>query len=81
MNYSIPVTKVILSDKDLMEIKKDVNDIIDQQLLILKLSESITFSDTQDMDTYERIYDLNKLLKMKKEENEARERAYKDLNK
>ena len=81
MNYSIPVTKVILSDKDLIEIKKDVNDIIDQQLLILKLSEIITFSDTQDMDTYERIYVLNKLLKMKKEENEARERAYKDLNK
>lgn len=77
MNYSIPVYRAVikLDDKHLSFFKKDVEDIIDQQLMITKLCSSISFKDTNDMDEYERVYVLKKLIQMRKEENEAKEKA------
>lgn len=77
MNYSIPVYRaaIKLDDKHLSFFKEDVEDIIDQQLMITKLCSSISFKDTNDMDEYERVYVLKKLIQMRKEENEAKEKA------
>jgi hypothetical protein len=77
MNYSIPVYRAVikLDDKHLSFFKEDVEDIIDQQLMITKLCSSISFKDTNDMDEYERVYILKKLIQMRKEENEAKEKA------
>lgn len=77
MNYSIPVYRAVikLDDKHLSFFKEDVEDIIDQQLMITKLCSSISFKDTNDMDEYERVYVLKKLIQMRKEENEAKEKA------
>lgn len=55
--------------------KEELNRILDQQIMITKLSNSFTFQDTQEMDEYERIYVLKKLIQMRKEENEAKEKA------
>lgn len=77
MNYSIPVYRAVikLDNKHLSFFKEDVEDIIDQQLMITKLCSSISFKDTNDMDEYERVYVLKKLIQMRKEENEAKEKA------
>ena len=77
MNYSIPVYRAVikLDDKHLSFFKEHVEDIIDQQLMITKLCSSISFKDTNDMDEYERVYVLKKLIQMRKEENEAKEKA------
>lgn len=77
MNYSIPVYRAVikLDDKHLSFFKEDVEDIIDQQLMITKLCSSISFKDTNDMDEYERVYVLKKLIQMRKEENKAKEKA------
>ena len=77
MNYLIPVYRAVikLDDKHLSFYKEDVEDIIDQQLMITKLCSSISFKDTNDMDEYERVYVLKKLIQMRKEENEAKEKA------
>ena len=55
--------------------KEELNRILDQQIMITKLSNSFTFQDTQEMDEYERIYVLKKLIQMRKEEYEAKEKA------
>lgn len=39
------------------------------------MSNGISYQDTENMDEYERTYILNKLIQMKKDEIEARERA------
>lgn len=39
------------------------------------MSKGISYQDTENMDEYERTYILNKLIQMKKDEIEARERA------
>lgn len=43
--------------------------------MITKLCSSISFEDTNNMDEYERVYVLKKLIQMRKEENEAKEKA------
>lgn len=48
---------------------------MDQQILISQMSNGISYQDTENMDEYERTYILNKLIQMKKDEIEARERA------
>lgn len=83
MNYSIPV-KTRLSKKDLdalnQENKYILNNIMDQQIIISQLSKGgITFSDTENMDAYERTYIFNKLIKLKQEENKAKADAIKNM--
>lgn len=77
MNYSIPVFRAgIKLDKDRIRYYKDELDrILDEQVMITKLSNSFSYQDTQEMDEYERIYILKKLIQMRKEENEAKEKA------
>lgn len=55
--------------------KEDLNDILNQQIIICQLSSGISFEDTNNMDEYERIYVINKLIELKKEENEAKRKA------
>ena len=55
--------------------KFELDDILDQQIIISQLSTAITFEDTNNMDSYERIYTIQKLIQMKKDENEAKRKA------
>ena len=68
MNYSIPVYKKELQKADIQFIKEHLNDVLDQQVIISQMSNGITYQDTENMDEYERVYILSKLIEMKKEE-------------
>lgn len=53
--------------------------ILDKQIIASQLSEGgITFSDCENMDTYEFEYVVRKLIKLKKEENEIRKKQIED---
>ena len=77
MNYSIPVYRANnkLDIDKIRWYKDELNRILDQQIMITKLSNSFSYQDTEEMDEYERIYILKKLIQMRKEENEAKEKA------
>ena len=60
-------------------IKEHLDDILDQQVIISQMSNGITYQDTENMDEYERVYILSKLIEMKKEEVEARQKAYDEM--
>ena len=49
--------------------------IITQQLVISQLSNGISYQDTENMDSYERVFIYKKLIEMRKEENEAKLKA------
>ncbi len=53
----------------------DLENIIDSQIMIIQLGKGITYEDTENMDSFERSYIFKKLLKMKKDENEAKQKA------
>ena len=81
MNYLIPVNKLLLygtqKQKDMQfEYRKEsLENIISQQILISQMSNGITYKDTEDMDEYERVFVLKKLIALKKEEIEAMKNA------
>lgn len=77
MNYLIPVYRANnkLDIDKIRWYKDELNRILDQQIMITKLSNSFSYRDTEEMDEYERIYVLKKLIQMRKEENEAKEKA------
>ena len=52
-----------------------------QQIIISQLSSGITYKDTEEMDEYERVFVVKKLIAMKKEEIEARKEAMKNVGK
>lgn len=79
MNYSHPVHSIELSQEVIDIRKEEVEGIIDQQIIISKLG-NITFTDTDNMDTYERVYVFKKLMAMKKEENRLREEQINKIN-
>lgn len=79
MNYSHPVHSIELSQEVINIRKEEVEGIIDQQIIISKLG-NITFTDTDNMDTYERVYVFKKLMAMKKEENRLREEQINKIN-
>ena len=65
-----------------LEIKKeDLENIMTQQIIISQLSNGISYQDTENMDEYERLFILKKLIAMKKEEIEARKEALKNTSK
>lgn len=79
MNYSHPVHSLGI-DEQIIDIRKEeVEGILDQQIIISKLG-NITFTDTNNMDTYERVYVFKKLMAMKKEENRLKEEQINKLN-
>ena len=84
MNYLIPVNKLLLygtqKQKDMQfEYRKEsLENIISQQILISQMSNGITYKDTEDMDEYERVFVLKKLIALKKEEIEAKREAMKN---
>lgn len=53
----------------------ELNNILDEQIIITRLSKGITFEDTNNMDTYERRYIIEKLINMENEEYEAKAKA------
>ena len=67
MNYLIPVYSIDLPDKILQLKKEELNSILDQQIIISQLSNGITYQDTENMDEYERIYIISKLIQLKNE--------------
>ena len=67
-----------MTERQKQFLKEDVNSIIDQQILISQLSSGIGFKETDDMDTYERIYVLKKLIDLEKEKIEAKKRAIRE---
>lgn len=58
--------------------KEEIENIITQQLIICQLSNGITFKDTDDMDTFERVFIFKKLMEMEKEKNDAKLKAIED---
>lgn len=83
MNYLIPVNNLLNQNNDiLVEMRKETfENILTQQILISQLSKGISFRDTEDMDEYERVFILKKLMALKKEELEARQEALKSTRK
>lgn len=79
MNYSIPVYSMSLTDERIEIYKERLNDILDQQIIISQLSNGITYQDTENMDEYERVYVMSKLLRMKQDEIEAKQQAYDEM--
>lgn len=79
MNYSHPVHSIELNQEVIDIRKEEVESILDQQIIISKLG-NITFTDTDNMDTYERLYVFKKLMVMKKEENRLREEQINKIN-
>ena len=59
---------------DIDETKYILDNILTQQIIITKLS-SITYQDTEQMDEYERRFIFEKLIQMKKEEDEIKLKA------
>lgn len=64
------------TNSKILEFKKeDLENILTQQIIISQLSNGISYTDTEDMDEYERVFILKKLIAMKKEEINARKEA------
>lgn len=74
MNYLLPVNKLNSNTLDNMN-KKEVENILTQQLLICQLSNGISYTDTENMDVYERTFIFKKLIQMEKEKNDAKLKA------
>jgi len=79
VNYSIPVYRRELKKEEILFIKGDLNAILDQQIMISQLSNGITYQDTENMDEYERSYIFSKLVRMKQDEIEAKQKAYDEM--
>lgn len=60
-------------------VRDEYETVLNQQILIVKLGEGFTFKDTEDMDAYERMFVLRKLMEMKKQENEMKEKAIQQM--
>lgn len=76
MNYSIPVYKIEETPELVRVMKNHLDDILDQQIVISQMANGITFADTENMDEYERVYIISKLVQMKQDEIEAKQKAY-----
>jgi len=59
--------------------KDQLNTILDQQIVISQLSNGISYQDTENMDEYERSYIFSKLVRMKQDEIEAKQKAYEEM--
>lgn len=85
MNYSIPVSNLYINAENKEKVrqfnKEDFENILTQQIIISQLSNGITYQDTENMDEYERVFVVKKLIAMKKEEIEARKEAMKNIGK
>ena len=85
MNYSIPVSNLYINAENKEKVrqfnKEDFGNILTQQIIISQLSNGITYQDTENMDEYERVFVVRKLIAMKKEEIEARKEAMKNIGK
>lgn len=79
-NYLIPVVNTKDGNsKNIINLKEDLDNILDEQIMIVQLGKGITFEDTNNMDTYERSYVLNRLIQLKKDENEAKQKAIENM--
>lgn len=74
MNYLHPVNRK-LTKEEIEFIKEDVENILTQEIIISQLSNGISYSDIENMDSYERNYIFSKLIQMRKEENDAKLQA------
>lgn len=74
MNYLHPVNRK-LTKEEIEFIKEDIENILTQEIIISQLSNGISYSDIENMDSYERNYIFSKLIQMKKEENDAKLQA------
>ena len=80
VNYSIPVTRMNLNKEDILDIRKSLDSILDEQIIISQYS-NMTFEDTNNMDSYERTYIAQKLLQIKQEEIKAKKEAFDNISK
>lgn len=74
MNYLLPVIRLNTAT-DIKYNKSDLENIITQQIIISQLSNGITYSDTENMDTYERTFIFKKLLQLEQQKNNAKLKA------
>ena len=68
-----------MKKEEILFIKENLNTVLDQQIVISQLSNGISFQDTENMDEYERSYIFSKLVRMKQDEIEAKQKAYDDM--
>ena len=66
---------------DLQYRKEDLDNILTQEVLITYLSNGISYTDIENMDEFERLFIINKLIKIKKDENDAKQEAINKMNK
>ena len=85
MNYLIPVSNLNIDKGYVNKMrefnKEDVENIITQQVVISQLANGISYADTENMDEYERVFVIKKLIAMKKEEIEAKKKAMSEMKK
>lgn len=79
MNYLLPVSKAYLTQEDIKYAKSELENILTQQIIISQLSKGISFEDTNNMDSYERVFIFKKLVEMEKEKTEAKMKAIEDM--
>lgn len=75
MNYLLPVSNTEITEDELYYIKKELDNILTQQVLISQLAKGITYQDTEAMDNYERTFIFKKLIQLEQEKNEAKLKA------
>lgn len=61
-----------MTEQEKQFIKEDVENIITQEIIISQLSNGISYSDIENMDSYERNFVFKKLIEMEKEKNNAK---------
>ena len=79
VNYLLPVSKAYLTQEDIEYAKSELENILTQQIIISQLSKGISFEDTNNMDSYERVFIFKKLVEMEKEKTEAKMKAIEDM--
>ena len=74
-NYLHPVNNLFTSDVHIDYAKTELDNILTQSVIISQMSNGISYTDVEDMDEYERVFILKKIIQMEKDKLDAKKRA------
>lgn len=74
-NYLRPVNNLFTSDVQIDYAKTELDNILTQSVIISQMSNGISYKDVEDMDEYERVFILKKIIQMEKDKLDAKKRA------
>ena len=74
-NYLHPVNNPFTSDVQIDYAKTELDNILTQSVIISQMSNGISYTDVEDMDEYERVFILKKIIQMEKDKLDAKKRA------